>query len=169
MAFRAPSFRRRSRPSISPDKIAPYSVIPVTEDMRHRPDGVHIVPRRDLYAPGGPFIQPVTTGPSRMLGDVFDDDDDDTEPEIRKTLFRPTGFSSAGKKRTRQWEAWKTNIIPQLIVPYLRVLHESQSLRLMDSCEEVDCDCGTGQRKLTVTCVYFDRKQNKSPSPNQYN
>lgn len=164
MSSRAPSFKRRARPSTSPSKAtpAPYSTIPVTEGYRQRPGGgLHIVQRTDLYAAGEAFIQPITAGPSRRPSDLFDDDDD--EPEIRQTLFTSGAVSSAGKKRMKQWETWRTAIIPQLINPYFDVLYQSQSLRALNLCKEVNCSCGTFKRKLQVTCVYFDCKSIEYP------
>lgn len=158
MSFRTPSLhKRRSRASKSPSKAAPapYSVVPTADVNLPRIEGLTIFPRRDLHAPGGPFAQPVT---GTVPHDPFTIGEDDAL-DIHQTLFTSAKISSASKKKTKQWERWKYDIIPSLVKPYLQVLQESQSLRTMEQCTEIRCDCGTSKRKLNVTCVYFDSKQ----------
>lgn len=156
MSFRAPNFKWCSTASSSPDKTEPFAVVPVAERGRQRLQGVTLFPRMDLHIPEGRFIQPVTRSPSRSSDYLSDFDNESGEPMMHTATVSKLQTSSTSKKKLKQWNTWKNEVIPELLMVYLRVLSESQSLRTMEQCEALHCQCGATRRKITVTCIYFD-------------
>ena len=72
-------------------------------------------------------------------------------------MNEPPTDAAAGKKE-RQWLSWSEGVIPSMIQPYLKLLRESENLRKMDGARaKVGCT-GCGQRRLGVSCIYFERR-----------
>ena len=67
----------------------------------------------------------------------------------------------AAAKKERQWLNWSRKVIPSMIMLYLTLLRESENLSKMDmSRHDIRCTgCSVG-RRLSVSCVYFERKTN---------
>lgn len=76
---------------------------------------------------------------------------DGTEPaELRQTR--------AQAKKEKQWKTWATKTIPSLLLPYMKILRDTNSLRDKAPQESVPCPCGICIRQLKVVCVYFERE-----------
>ncbi|KAG6816312.1 hypothetical protein H0H93_008191, partial [Arthromyces matolae] len=62
------------------------------------------------------------------------------------------------RKRERQWANWHARI-PTLILPYLDLLHKSNSLRDLPCVVDDDCLCDEPKRPLKVIIVRFESPQ----------
>ena len=139
-----------SSPSKSSDS-SPHRFIPVDNLTQRQPWGSNVQPENLLYAPGGPYTQLLSS--SRVLWPVgshalhfASEDDIGLEKEGRSEQAR--------RKKQRQWSKWADVIIPSLVVPYLRLLRETDSLRL--PCPVISsCQCGESVRELSIACVFF--------------
>lgn len=71
---------------------------------------------------------------------------------------QPTsGFAHYRSNRANQWRKWTDVIIPQLVQPYLQLLHRSDSLSSVDRQFSPLCTCGHDRaRTLKVMCIHFD-------------
>lgn len=61
------------------------------------------------------------------------------------------------RKKEKQWERWQVDVIPRLIIPYMKLMCNTKSLResvLPGSTR--GCTCGSSRRQLDVTLVCFD-------------
>jgi hypothetical protein len=119
-----------------------------TGDLPIGPEGL-------LYAPGGPFMQPVDPGINRQRVDdpmgfsLYTDGHD-----------AAVDASATKSKKAKQWKKWDEEIIPMLMEPYISLLHETESLRNLDSFHRVSTSpgckgCGAG-RHMNVSCIYFE-------------
>lgn len=59
-------------------------------------------------------------------------------------------------KKERMFAKW-TTLLPSLLPIYLRLLRETQSLRLSPNDISFSCTCDSA-RTLTVTCIFFQRE-----------
>jgi hypothetical protein len=153
-----PLKKKSARSSQSPQK---SDLIPVDEAPKiRRPygtEGIPIGPEGLLYAPGGPYTQPVDPGRNvRRTGfNTTDHSIVDTGGE-----FGGVEPSTALSKKAKQWRKWDEEIIPMLIEPYLRLLRETQSLRNLTALQQnlapPACDGCSSGRSLRVSCVYFE-------------
>lgn len=87
-----------------------------------------------------------------------DDDSNGTrcyEPE----LHAPAELicSTTRAKQEKQWQTWTIKIIPSLLPIFLRLLHETQSLRDQPRTTHHVCHCAKSGRRLEIVCVYFQR------------
>lgn len=80
---------------------------------------------------------------------------------------QPTSnFAHSRTTRANQWTKWTQVVIPQLVQPYLDLLHRSDSLSSVNRQFSSLCSCGQSRaRTLKVTCVYFDCKSFFSFAP----
>ena len=62
-----------------------------------------------------------------------------------------------GGKNGRQRYLWTTHVIPVLLPIYLRILRETESLRLDPKPASLPCACSS-IRLINVTCIYFQCK-----------
>ncbi|TFK60760.1 hypothetical protein BDN72DRAFT_752252, partial [Pluteus cervinus] len=58
-------------------------------------------------------------------------------------------------KKTRQWDRWQTEVIPQLIQPYLAVLASSDFLSSIPPISFPVCSCSPTPYSISVTALYF--------------
>ena len=62
-------------------------------------------------------------------------------------------------KNIRQWKRWTEIVIPEMLQPYMTLLHETDSLRNLETTRKTPscngCDKG---RMLNVICIYFNSK-----------
>jgi hypothetical protein len=148
-----PLKKKSARSSRSPQK---SDLIPVDGAPKiRRPygtEGIPIEPEGLLYAPGGPYTQPVDpgrdvprTGFQTAHGSIAD-----TGGE-----FYGAEMSAALSKKAKQWKKWDEEIIPMLIEPYLHLLRETQSLRNLTTLQQNSappaCDGCSGGRNLRVS------------------
>jgi hypothetical protein len=65
----------------------------------------------------------------------------------------------ARRKRARQHSNWTTNVIPSLSPIFLRLLRETESLRLKPNSPPSPSTCRcTSKRPVVITCLYFQRE-----------
>jgi hypothetical protein len=159
MSWRHPNpvKKKSARTSRSPVK---SDLIPVDGAPKiRRPygtPGIPVGPEGLVYAPGGPYTQPVDPG-----RDVRRTEFDAAHGSIADTGsgFYGVETSAALSKKAKQWKKWDEEIIPMLIEPYLRLLRETQSLRNLTALQQNSapaCDGCSGGRNLRVSCVYFE-------------
>ena len=173
--LRRPSNNKSARSSQSPTKpdlVAVHDAPPRhqpygTNEMAHGPEGL-------LYAPGGPFTQPVD--PCSGLSDQ-DQDNISGTPANDNTCVSETDHVQS--KKEKQWIKWEEEIIPMLLRPYICLLHETESLRnlstLWRSSHHSTCACDK-PCLLKVACIFFQSKYCLSfkcsfindPSTNRY-
>lgn len=68
-----------------------------------------------------------------------------------------SGFAHYRLTHANQRTKWTTVVIPQLVQPYLYLLHQSDSLTSVDHRSSLVCTCQMVRpRLLKVTCVHFD-------------
>jgi len=143
---------RSSRSPTKPDLVAvhdapshrrPYG----TSEMAYGPEGL-------LYAPGGPFTQPVDPGSG--LSDRNHDESSGTAANDNTRVS-----DRVPSKKEKQWKKWDEEIIPMLLHPYIHLLHETESLRnlstLRRSLHPSACTC-VKPRLLKVACIFFESK-----------
>jgi hypothetical protein len=121
-------------------------------DVLHGPEGI-------LYAPGGPYSQPVDPGhdTQRSARGAPETDNHDT--------FAPIAdFSDKGRpisrKKAKQWENWQEKVIPSMLEPYIQLLCQTQSLRNLPTLRQnppaPNCECGVHKSSLQVSCIYLE-------------
>lgn len=68
-----------------------------------------------------------------------------------------SGFAHYRSNRANQWTKWTKIVIPQLVQPYLQLLHRSNSLGSVNRQFSPLCTCGQERaRTLKVMCIHFD-------------
>lgn len=68
-----------------------------------------------------------------------------------------SGFARYRSTRANQWIKWTEVVIPQLVQPYLQLLHRSHSLGSVNRQFSPTCTCEQERaRTLKVMCVHFD-------------
>ena len=67
-----------------------------------------------------------------------------------------TRKGAAQRKKARQHTRWMDEVVPMLIPLHLRLLRETESLRISPIHVSSVCTCKSG-RSLTVMCLYFQR------------
>jgi hypothetical protein len=129
---------------------------------------IHIEPEQLLYAPGGPFTQPVDPAnrrPSTHQASSADASADTDYHGLANTIYvtNLTGASRVEqlqyrKRKEESYRKWIKDVIPPLVVPYLTLLKQTVSLQQPADPEVFTgastCDHGHPRRQLSVTCVY---------------
>jgi hypothetical protein len=64
---------------------------------------------------------------------------------------------NAQLKKARTSYKWTNDVLPTLLPLYLRLLRETESLRLTPNAVSFPCTC-TSARTLAVTCIFFKRE-----------
>jgi hypothetical protein len=129
-----------------------------------------IQPERLLYAPGGPFTQPVNPTNHRSstirVGGTLSTDNQSLVNAIRVTN-NPVATDVSGVDRLRSqrrkaesYRKWADEIIPSLVGPYLSLLKHTISLQQAPDpllmAEVPSCAHGHPRRQINVTLVYQD-------------
>ncbi|EDR09777.1 uncharacterized protein LACBIDRAFT_325581 [Laccaria bicolor S238N-H82] len=85
----------------------------------------HKAAKGNLYTPAGHFVQPFKPGVSKKAADPF-------QPLATTITFENEGgtVQLPGKKQ-KQFQRWETEVLPSLMEPYVKLLHEVDSLRDM--------------------------------------
>jgi hypothetical protein len=92
---------------------------------------------------------------------------DASAPDVDLTAGAADDLDAATRRRNHQRKKmrlsvkWTSRVIPSLLPIYLRLLRETESLRLPPNPVPVSCAC-VSVRSLTVMCVFFQRKFLKS-------
>ena len=81
-------------------------------------------------------------------------------PSMESMIFGGPDIPSPSKhraKRLKQWERWTTEILPELIQPYLELQRKTQSLREDATLDLVShaCECCASLRKLSISVIRF--------------
>ena len=149
-----PLKKKSARSSRSPNK---SDIVPVDGAPKIRQpygtEGLAVGPEGLVYAPGGPFTQPVDPGQDapRMVPGSAEDSG---------VNFDGVQATASLSKKAKQWKKWDQETIPMLIEPYLRLLRETESLRNMTAVQQNSvsqaCNGCSDGRRLTVSCVYFE-------------
>ena len=110
-----------------------------------RPQDGHarVAPVPDVF---GASADPFLLADDDIFGPIFVAFDREDLPQRQKRQ----------QKKARQWQRWISEVIPQLIAPYLRLLCETKSLR--DPPTPVPgpvCQCGENGKHLEVAVVRF--------------
>lgn len=107
-------------------------------------------PKGNLYTPEGHFVQPVN--PHQQV-DTFQPLSGATTSEFNSSH---ENAQMLGKKE-KQFLKWEGDILPTLMEPYFKLLHETDSLRNMEQVRHTHgcpgCDFG---KALKVTLVFFE-------------
>jgi len=160
MSFRRPSSlkKKAARSSRSPVK---SDLVPVDNAPKiRRPYGTGDMPighQGLLYAPGGPYTQPMDPGQDMRRSD-------------NETAFGPLaegdgyneGFAEREhpSKKVKQWKRWDKEIIPLLLEPYMCLLRETESLRNLAVWRQNSvlraCDGCSAGHVLRISCIYFE-------------
>ena len=141
-----------------PGPKVPHHNKKIPEHLRSRPD-IYLADGRTLEQPRLPPLfgrlrEAVERAPNAEELELDDPDlwaPDRTPP--------PQESTQHSRKRAAQWRRWQEDVIPYLIDHYVRLLHETKSLRDMPtsvSCPPV-CSCGKQTRKVAIvrfTCTY---------------
>lgn len=91
-------------------------------------------------------LAPPSTDFPLYMDDPDEDPNEDQVNHVRYTV-----------KHTNQWVTWTTRVIPDLLAPYMTLLHRSLSLCDLDFDQRPNCNCGNSSSKtLHVLCVHFD-------------
>lgn len=79
------------------------------------------------------------------------------EDEVVEEDSHEAGDKGRAEKRERQWVKWVTEVLPEMLHPYLQLVRETDSFRNLGHIRQPpSCSgCGT-HRTLDITCVYFD-------------
>ena len=117
--------------------------------MAHGPEGI-------LYAPGGPFTQPVDpcNAPTHW----------DDNGAVGPSAGEDAGIletEHVQSKKEKQWTKWEEETIPMLLHPYIHLLHETESLQNLSTLRQSSCPSTcpcVKPRLLKVTCIFFERK-----------
>jgi hypothetical protein len=139
---------------------------------------IHVERERLLYAPGGPFTQPINPTNPRSSTVQADGTSVNAESDyhglvntIHVTNPVVTDVSGVERLRSQRRQAesyrkWTDDIIPSLVVPYLTLLKRTVSLQRQPNpewaAEVPSCGHGHPRRQIKVTCVYLDSEL-KSP------
>src|ERR1700761_4821928 len=141
-----------------PGPKVPHHNKKIPEHLRSRPD-IYLADGRTLEQPRLPPLfgrlgEAVERAPNAEELELDDPDlwaPDRTPP--------PQESTQHSRKRAAQWRRWQEDVIPYLIDHYIRLLHETKSLRDMPTstpCAPV-CSCGKQSRKVAIvrfTCMY---------------
>ena len=90
--------------------------------------------------------------------DSFDGGDRDNE-DFANAIHTMNVVAIPGQwqsKKAKQWRKWSTVVIPSLIHPFMRLLHQTQSFREAPIPSTPRDGCGIGIRKLKILSVNFD-------------
>ena len=109
----------------------------------------------NLYTPAGHFVQPFKPEDSSTSKNT-----DPFEPLATTLTFVNDGDSVQipGKKQ-KQFQRWETEVLPSLMEPYVKLLHETDSLQdMVQVRSQRQCTgCASG-RQLNVACIFFERR-----------
>lgn len=178
MSFRPPrcvrATARRAKDVSQSSQPSPHHIIPVQDAPRSRlAQGTsHLqLPRvQSLFVmPGNRNYTQLPTGGGRRQSPGSQNDQDEYHPPpdappyfVTLAQEQDTSIKSerARQKREKQYNTWAYTVIPSLLKPYMRLLRETDSLRDMNGSKGGSgCTCnGSHARKLSVICVYFERK-----------
>jgi hypothetical protein len=185
MSFRAPrilKYNKSSSPSksataaegnavASSSNLVNVDSLP-TERRPYDSQDIYVDRERLLFAPGGPFTQPVdpasrrpSTHQASSVGAGAGSDYHGLANTIRVTNPIVTDASGVEQLRYRRhkeesYRKWMNDVIPSLVVPYLTLLKQTVSLQQPANPEVAalvsPCAHGHLHRQLNVTCVYFN-------------
>ena len=127
-----------------------YSQIPIPDRGRMPRAGSEAGASRTAYNTLEATIDEGYEGPAFDIDDVF----------VQRRVD-PEEIQNEGQRRKRemQWRRWMNEVIPSLLLPHLRLLRESASLKSIPRSGSDNCTCGrTGSRHLQVVCVHFESK-----------
>jgi hypothetical protein len=109
-----------------------------------------------MYEPNGVFAQ---INVSETFLSQHQYGDANNQPLLFTTSALPSFTLSNSKKKERQWTKWATVSIPSLLVPYLALLHQTDSMHNNISEDlEISCICLSHVCKSSVACIYFEHK-----------
>ncbi|KAJ7194705.1 hypothetical protein GGX14DRAFT_678291 [Mycena pura] len=142
-----------------PGPKVPHHNKKIPEHLRSRPD-IYLADGRTLEQPRLPPLfghmgETNERAPNAEVQGLGLDDPDLWAPERTPPPQESTQHS---RKRAAQWRRWQEDVIPTLIDHYVRLLHQTKSLRDMPTptpCAPV-CSCGKQSRKVAIvrfTCV----------------
>jgi hypothetical protein len=130
-----------------------------------------IQPERLLYAPGGPFTQPVNPTNRRSstlrVGGTLSNTDNQSLVNAIRVTNNPVATDVSGvdrlqsqRRKAESYRKWTNEIIPSLVVPYLSLLKHTISLQQSPNpslmAEVPSCAHGHPRRQINVTLVYLD-------------
>jgi len=147
--FKKSSARTQSKSPLKSDFVPIQSAPKIRRP--YGASGAVVGPSGLLYAPGGTLTQPVDPG-HRIAMHRADESEPPAGGDIPTSY--PTGIPS---KKEKQWNKWNWEVLPAMLNPYLQLLRETDSLRNLSSMPRLLACLGCfGQRKLTVSCIYFE-------------
>ncbi|KAJ7713201.1 hypothetical protein DFH07DRAFT_974803 [Mycena maculata] len=93
-------------------------------------------------------------------GAIFDEAAGPPEPYDERDFVAPERTpppdpGQHGRKRAAQWKRWQVEVLPNLLLPFARILHETKSLRDYAPLEIPAKSCGCTGRILKVAIVRF--------------
>ena len=146
-------YKKKPAKPLPPTLTENSNLLPVNTAAKSRK--AHNAPLGNLYTPAGHFVQPFKPDVSSTSKNT-----DPFEPLATTLTFEQDGdtVQIPGKKQ-KQFQRWETEVLPSLMEPYVKLLHETDSLRDMAQVRSRrQCTgCGSG-RQLNVACIFFERK-----------
>jgi hypothetical protein len=118
-----------------------------------------------LYAPGGPYTQPIDPAAPRPSTSRVDSTYHGLADTIYVTNPILSQDQSIEKDRSRRqqkeaYRKWTEDVIPSLLVPYLTLLQQTNGLQQRHNPEPAgvtpSCRHKHPSRKIDITCVYLD-------------
>lgn len=142
-------YKKKSAKSLPPENanLLPVNIAPKSLKAHKAASG-------NLYTPAGHFVQPFKPGVSSTSKKA-----DPFQPLATTLTFENEGdtVQIPGKKQ-KQFQRWETEVLPSLMEPYVKLLHETDSLRDMVQVRSrrqcTGCESG---RQLNVACIFFER------------
>jgi hypothetical protein len=135
---------------------------------KRRPYDSHdllVEPEKLLYAPGGPYTQPIDPATLHPSTSRVDSTYQGSVGKIHVTnpvLLQDQSIETERSRRQQKeaYKKWTEDIIPSLVVPYLTLLQQTNGLQRRHSTESAavipSCPHQHPSRKIDVTCVYLD-------------
>lgn len=162
MSFTQPThhvnYKRKPAKSLPPTLTENVNLFPVNTAPKprksHKAANLPSAALGNLYTPAGHFVQPFDPEVSSASKNT-----DPFEPLATTLTFENDGetVQMSGKKQ-KQFQRWENEVLPSLMEPYVKLLHEMDSLRNMAQVRSRrQCTgCGSG-RLLNVACIFFER------------
>ncbi|EDR07472.1 uncharacterized protein LACBIDRAFT_327986 [Laccaria bicolor S238N-H82] len=150
-------YKKKPAKSLPPENAGLFPVNTAPKSLK-----AHKAVKGNLYTPAGHFVQPFKPGVSKKA--------DPFQPLATTLTFENEGdtVQLPGKKQ-KQFQHWETEVFPSLMEPYVKLLHETDSLQDMVQfvnelfvnaapnttawCETLETFLGNRRYKLTTRFV----------------